>query len=399
VFLSSVDLYFAFKDPSIPVSVRIRPTVNGYPDAVYDIPGTIVYKNPSDINVNANTTSGIGPATTFTFDYPIYLQPGQYSVMVASNSNKYKVYASKLGQPIYGTTNVLTQISYAGSLFKSQNSSTWVPAPSETLCFNLKICDFAGGSVTFDATSNTTPSFNYDLMQLMNNDLSFNSLDSINYKVLTKDASTSSQIGPNSIVPHQNYNFTTEQNITAASDIIIRPTVTNIDRFTSPVIDLERLNTILVKNIVTPYYSANTTSESSGGFYNGGAVARYITRRVTLNNNFNSTGITVYVDINRPSGTKIEVYYKVLNVNDSNSFDSQKYVLMSPILTPGSGLVTTDAIHYTEDTYQALNISYNDITTNALYKSFNTFAIKIVMYSNNPTVVPQIKNFRAIATA
>jgi hypothetical protein len=27
------------------------------------------------------------------------------------------------------------------------------------------------------------------------------------------------------------------------------------------------------------------------------------------------------------------------------------------------------------------------------------FAIKVVMYSNNPAIAPQIKNFRAIATA
>jgi len=27
------------------------------------------------------------------------------------------------------------------------------------------------------------------------------------------------------------------------------------------------------------------------------------------------------------------------------------------------------------------------------------FAIKVVMYSTNPSIVPQIKNFRAIATA
>ena len=42
----------------------------------------------------------------------------------------------------YGTQTTVSQLNYAASLFKSQNSSTWVPAPSETLCFNLKICNF-----------------------------------------------------------------------------------------------------------------------------------------------------------------------------------------------------------------------------------------------------------------
>jgi hypothetical protein len=402
VFLSSVDLYFATVDPTIPVSIRIRPTVNGYPDAVNDIPGSIVWKNPSEINVPSpsDITSSIGPTTTFTFDHPVYLAPGLYTIMIAANSNQYQMYASKLGQVQYGTQQVVSQLNYAASLFKSQNASTWVPAPSETLCMNLKICDFAGGTTTFDVTSNTSPSIiDYDLVQLMTNDLSFNSLDSINYKILTKDAASGVQSSPTSIVPHQNFNFTTKQRQSSTGDIIIRPTVTNIDRFTSPVIDLERLNTILVKNVITPYYSANTVSESLGGHYNGGAVARYISRRVTLNNNFDSTGLTVYVDVNRPSGTKIEVYYKVLNSNDANNFDDQPYVLMNPILTPGSGLVITGANDYTEDVYQALNISYHDITNNTLYTNFKYFAIKIVMYSNVSSIVPQIKNFRTIATA
>ena len=105
------------------------------------------------------------------------------------------------------------------------------------------------------------------------------------------------------------------------------------------------------------------------------------------------------MDVNRQPGTKIEVYYKVLNIADLNTFDDQPYHLMNPILAPGAGLAYTGPSDWTSDTYQALNITYNDITTNALYSSFNIFAIKVVMYSSNPAIVPQIKNFRAIATA
>ena len=401
VFVSSVNLFFATKDPTIPVNVRIRPTVNAFPDAVNDIPGSLVYKNPSDVNIPAssNVTNGLGPATTFTFDYPIFLQPGQYSLMIASDSNQYTVYASKLGEVQYGTQNVITQLNYLGSLFKSQNASTWVPAPGETLAFIMNICDFAGGSVTFDVKSKATDEIDYDLIHLMTQDLAFNSLDSINYKVLTHNLATGTQSSPISVVANQNYNFTSRQKVSTVGDIIIRPTVNNTDRWTSPVIDLERLNTILIKNDITPYYTANTTTESLGGYYNGGAEARYITRRVTLNNNFDSTGLTVFLDVNRQPGTKIEVYYKVLSILDLNTFDDQPYVLMDPILAPGAGLAYTGPSDWTSDTYQALNITYNDITTNALYTSFNIFAIKVVMYSSNPAIVPQIKNFRAIATA
>ena len=109
--------------------------------------------------------------------------------------------------------------------------------------------------------------------------------------------------------------------------------------------------------------------------------------------------LTVYVDVNRQPGTQIEVYYKVLNQNDANGFNNQNYVLMNPILTPGSGVAFTGPDDWTTDTYQALNIQYNDITTGTLYKNFNVFAIKVCFYSNNPAIVPEIRNFRAIATA
>ena len=414
VFTSSVDLFFAGVDPTIPVNVRIRPTVNGYPDAVHDIPGSITWKNPEDINVpTSNTqsvlTGSIGPATTFTFDHPIFLQPGQYSLMVAANSDQYQVYASKLGEIQYGTTNVVNTVTYSGALFKSQNASTWVPAPSETLCFVLRVCDFAGGSQSFVATSNTSSTpIQFDLSQLISSDLSFNSLDTINYQIVShsiagnefsSNIGTTTAINTTSMLLGQNHQFPSRQQQYNSGDLKIITTLGNIDRWTSPIIDLQRLNTILVKNQLTPYYSANTVQESLGGFGNGGASSRYITRRVTLNNNFASTGLTVFVDVNRQPGTSIEVYYKVLNQYDPNDFDANPYVLMHPILSPGAGLPVTGATDYTSDTYQALNITYNDITTGAKYANFNIFAIKVCFYSSNPALAPQIKNFRAIATA
>jgi hypothetical protein len=319
---------------------------------------------------------------------------------VAAETDEYTMYASKLGEVQYGTAKTVNSVTYAGSLFKSQNASTWVPAPSETLCFVLNICDFAGGSTTFNVTSNTSSELiDFDTLQLMSHDLTFNSLDSINYNVVTKDKNTSSTIGPTNVLTGRNFNFSTRQVQSSSGDIIIQPTVNNIDRWTSPVIDLHRLSTILTKNIVTPYYSANTVSESVGGFGNGGGSARYITRRVTLNNNFASTGITVFVDVNRPPGTSIEVYYKVLNQNDTNNFDSNPYTKMGSVFTPGIGLGATGTSDYVSDTYQALNITYNDIVDGTTYSDFNVFAIKIVMYADNPAIAPQIKNFRAIATA
>lgn len=404
LFVSSVDLFFVSKDDLAEVNVRIRPTVNGFPDSENDIPGSIVYKNPSEVNVPdaANRKNSIGPSTTFTFDHPIYLAPGEYSLMIMSNSNGYQVYESKRGQiefPVTDGKQTITGPTYAGSFFKSQNSTTWVPSSEgETLCFVLRRCDFAGGTASFQATSNTSSSATYfDVAQVTSNDLSFVGSDTIDYQITTKDA-TSSATNQITIIPNDNINFATRQIQNAASDIIITPTLNNINRFTSPVVDLERLNAILVKNIVSSSSVANTASESLGGLLKGNAVAKYITRRVTLNKNFDATGLTVYVDVQRPLGTSIEVFYKVLNSVDQNNFDNQPYVKMNAVFAPGGSVQYTTTSSWTSDTYQMNDITYPDLTTNVVYSDFRTFAIKVVFYSDNPALVPKIKNFRAIAT-
>lgn len=404
VFVSSVNLHFATKDPVAPVSVRIRPTVNGYPDAINDIPGSVVYLNPESVVIPdpALTTESLGLPTTFTFKSPIYLKPGQYSLMVATDSRNYNVYASKVGDTQYGTTNIVAQVTYSGSLFKSQNASTWIAAPNEHLAFKLNICDFAGGRASFDITSlaASTP-VEYDLLNLMTQDLSFSDYDSINYKMLTVDKTTLVQSGEVNVFANEDNAFNTRQIQSANGNIIIRATMENVDKWTSPVIDLERVNTILVKNEITPYvdYASNTALELSPGFGSVGSVAKYITKRVTLNNNFDSTGLTVFMDVNRRPGTKIEVYYKVLNSADQNDFDSQPYVLMNPKFTIGGNLASTGVEDFTTDTYQSLNIEYNDVSTGSLYTDFKVFAIKVVMYSDNPAIVPKIRSFRAVATA
>ena len=57
--------------------------------------------------------------------------------------------------------------------------------------------------------------------------------------------------------------------------------------------------------------------------------SRYITRRVALNDGFEASDLAVYIDVNRPAGTDIKVYYKVLNENDNDTFDDKFYQEMT----------------------------------------------------------------------
>jgi hypothetical protein len=76
--------------------------------------------------------------------------------------------------------------------------------------------------------------------------------------------------------------------------------------------------------------------------------SRYITKVVTLNDGFEASDVVVYLDVNRPPGTSIKVYVKVLNENDSDSFDDKFY---TPLELSGTETFTLDQTDFKEEKY------------------------------------------------
>ena len=144
-FVSSVDLFFVSKDPNIPVIVYIAEMVNGYPSQNI-VPFSQVIVPAANINtttVTDVTTSAQLLPTTITFPSPVYLQQNcEYALVLISNSNAYNVAICTGGKPQIGT-GVLTQNQpYLGTLFKSQNSSTWTTQQESDLMFRMRKCVF-----------------------------------------------------------------------------------------------------------------------------------------------------------------------------------------------------------------------------------------------------------------
>ena len=101
---------------------------------------------------NQVSTSGDGSvATSFVFKAPVYLEGGQeYCVCIASNSTKYSVYICRIGENDLLTQTFISNQPTLGSLFKSQNASTWEPSQWEDLKFTLYRADFIqSGSAEF----------------------------------------------------------------------------------------------------------------------------------------------------------------------------------------------------------------------------------------------------------
>ena len=145
--------------------------------------------------------------------------------------------------------------------------------------------------------------------------------------------------------------------------------------YLSPVIDMERASVITIGNRIDNSSVVAETDPSKGS-----NLAKYVTKTIELNDS--SDGLKLYLDINRPNGSFVDVYYKIGNT--AGTFDTESWVAMTP--NGNSGQVPySDGTTYEETSF--------DVTTAA----FTIFAIKIVMRSTGTSVIPQCQDLRAIA--
>lgn len=160
--------------------------------------------------------------------------------------------------------------------------------------------------------------------------------------------------------------------------------------YTSPTVTFEE-----------PGNAVNATAIIAGetGASGGNCRARYVTKPVILADGFDAGDLRVYLDCNRPVGTDINVYYKVKSGEDSQPFDDKKWQIMTKVND-----------NFSKDQNQVIELEYrpsldvNQISyvengvTYPLGGKFKYYAIKIVMTAESPTVVPHVRNYRAIAT-
>ena len=477
IFLNRARFCFKTKDDSVPVTLQIRPTVNGYPSYAVIYPYATVTLTPD--KVQTTDSPDLDDATKYTefiFDTPIYLQPGEHSFVLLSNSNKYEVYAAEVGALDQVSGRQISEQPYFGSLFLSQNGSTWTADQNSDMTFRLFRNQFSTAPATAQfklvAPSANTP---FDVVNLVVGDMKIASTD-ISYRFNSVTSSTGVAAGLKPITPTRDYTMNDGGGrrvlTTSNNSFTVRATMSTTDPAVSPVIDTTRFGIIAVENIInnlplqnngftivsggsgyansadvtvaitggggtgataaatvaggivtavtlTNSGSGYTTSPTitltpgSGGgsgasvTYNGedkksggNADVRYMTRKVTLADGFDSGDLRVYLTAYQPSGSNIDVYYKLLSQSDPDEFDDKNYQLMTQL--GNQNFVSTNDSDYRELTFapgvsgSANNaVSYTSGSTS--YRSFRTFAIKIVMSGTSTVDVPKVRDFRAIA--
>jgi hypothetical protein len=171
VFLTSCDVFFRSKDDmDIPATFQLRTMQNGFPTQNI-IPFSEIILDPDEIEISGDGSI----ATSVVFKAPVYLEGGkEYCICLASNSTKYSVYISRIGENDLLTQTVISNQPYLGSLFKSQNASTWEASQWEDLKFTLYRADFIE-SGTVEVYNPELTEGNNQIAMLMPNSLNFNS--------------------------------------------------------------------------------------------------------------------------------------------------------------------------------------------------------------------------------
>ena len=493
VFVTSVDLFFRNRGEMLPVEVQIRPTVNGVPSANSVIPHAIAIKDPDEINTSfLPNTADPDSYTKFSFGSPIYLAPGfEYAMVIISDDYGYDYYVAEKGQTMIGSDQVISKQPFLGSLFKSQNESTWTPIQNEDMMFVLNRAEFSSrsGYVVFnenkdavnDITVANTP---YDAFEVRSDAIELSKTKlTYRYKGVVNSSGQLSGSYQN-ILPDKRIDLTSRRVLYEASNtaapyandpsFYMRVDMETQRGDVSPVIFQNRQVVTTIENKInnanlsnnrfiivnggqgydsntfnieieltsTQGYGANAYARAANGnivaiymrstgaeyFGNvmatvvnngpgsgngnnaiiqvisevgnsgGPAEARYISKTVTLLDGFDAGDLRVYLTAVKPLGSNVFVYYKVRNSLDGEPIEKKDWVQMvqktsdviftqynNPIEYEFRPSLTSNAITYSTET--------------ATYKTFNQYAIKIVMASNDTITskIPYIYDLRAIA--
>ena len=406
VFVDSIDVFFKKKSDTLPVTLQIRPTRNGYPHSAAVLPLAEVVHTPDQVNVSENPDAdSIGTRTRFKFSSPIYLLPQEYSLVILSNSDDYEVFIATMGENQIGTESPVVEQPHLGSLFKSQNSSTWTPDQNSDLMFVINKCKFkdvGNNTVTFrERKTGVSEDAKIDLFQLNASNINWpTSTFNMSVRMTPNDGSSVNATDEQfAIVPNENFELDYSRKINlegTENTFVLNATVNGLDVDVSPVIDLSRLSLIAVENKI----EGNKNLDPTGDGYNGelDAIAkpvaigetrraRYITRQVNLESGFESRNIKVLLTQYKRPNTEIQVFIKQQPAGEDAPFENQPYIQLTP---------------NTEDTSENFQEVEYTLPTD-LTEPMGKFSIKICLYSDkaplNTTVYPIIKDMRGIALA
>ena len=545
VFLDNIELFFRTKDSSTgsknPVTLQLRPMVDGAPSPSTIIPGSEITLTPGRVTANtslpsANTLGGypgatlgnsytanknnndVGSRTIFKFDFPVFLNPGEYAFTIQTNTSEYSLFGFDLGAKHTGTDRKITKQPNIGKLFKPSNADAREGLGTEGLMFKINRCNFTSdtGYARLDnfvtSSGNATANTIADSIKIVADMVEFaNTTNEFKYYATAKDAELKGTA--TKVVPNKTINFKTQQQITYSTNTVsdlysnsfqLNVYFTSGNTIISPILDETRTGVITVENdlnnaglkntnilvissgssllqsqyggdtgtyaspnavdgntsaitVSAPNIGTNTATIAanvgSDGKINdvrvvnpgsgylttptltvatalsgtdpviqivgegetgtnmlsantqhsrgGNITAKYISRRVTLEEGFDAKDLRVYLNAYKPRGTNIHLYYKVLSQDDAENFDDKPYILMTQ--DTSSGLFSMNEGDFKQYVYKTKDekILYTN-EDGSTFRTFRTFAVKVVFTRDSDIQttfigIPKISDLKVIA--
>lgn len=134
------------------------------------------------------------------------------------------------------------------------------------------------------------------------------------------------------------------------------------------------------------------------GTSGGPAWIKYISKTVSLVDGFDAGDLRVYLTAVKPAGANVDVYFKVRNNFDPDPIENRHWVRMTQKTSQFTYSLNGEQIEYEyRPSLTSNNIVYTTDTTT--YKTFNQFAMKVVLTSSGTLAsqIPYVYDLRAIA--
>lgn len=293
IMLSSVRVCFKTKDVNAPVTLQVRTVLSGYPSQVV-YPYAEVSLTPDKVKTSTlPSLTDSDKYTEFKFDVPVYLLPGEHSIVLLSNSKGYEAFVGEIGQVNLATSTKISEQPYTGSLFLSQNGSTWTADQTSDLMFSLHKKAYStttSGYAYFEVDmSRQTANSLYDIMQVMSTDVVLSNT-SIDYQFISENT-TGATHSFYDVVPNIDYKMVDGQGrrslntATGNTTFTLRTVLNSSNRDISPMIDQSRLNLLAIENRI------NNLQLKNNGFIITNPGTGYTTATVTITGG-NGTGAT-----------------------------------------------------------------------------------------------------------
>jgi hypothetical protein len=203
-----------------------------------------------------------------------------------------------------------------------------------------------------------------------------------------------------------------------SKSLTIQTVLNNTNKYISPVIDLNRKAALVIQNITN-------NSELNEIYHDGSAVAKYIGSPIVLADGQDSEDLRVYLSSYRPYNTDVQVWVRMISAEDPdilenkpwtkmvntnqnvysssvNPFDWREYLYSMPTSIDATRYVTDSTTSaYVQQTAWANPSNFGIVqyadSSGAIYQTYKSFAIKIVLLSAETIFVPKVNDMRGIS--